>query len=388
MKIAFDSWVLSSRFRHQGTYVYAQSLIAEFKKIARLRPQVQFFLFTSPTNSHDAGLVQPSERFELVPASLLSHDKLWRLGGLAQAAGRAHADVIFAPTVSMFPVGTVPVVCTIHDVTPVVMPSHSKKVRILQRSLLWFSSRRAQMIITDSQCSKNDLLNLYRLPESRVKVIYLGYDKTLFNDDGADPGRQEVLLERLGLDRPYILHHGVIQPRKNLKRLIAAYRLMLSRNPNLELDLVLAGALGWEYEEILAAASERGHSGRVIIPGALEGPDLAMLIKGASLVVIPSLYEGFCLPMVEAMACTTPVIASNTSCLKEVSGGVLKYFDPHSIEDMATSIEQVLEDEKLRKELKQEGKKRAAFFNWHRCAEETLAVLTVCGSHTRSHKSE
>lgn len=374
MKIAFDSWVLSSRFRYQGTYVYAQSLIAEFKKIARSRPEVHFCLFTSPTNSNDAGLVEPSERFELASAPLLSRDKLWRFGGVAKAAARANADVIFAPTVSMLPVGSVPVVCTIHDVTPVVMPSHSKKVTLLQRSLLWASSRRARAIITDSECSKDDLLNLYGLPESMVKVVYLGYDKTLFNDGAADPVLQKKLRARLRLDRPYILHHGVIQPRKNLKRLIEAYRLMLSRSANLELDLVLAGALGWEYEEIMAAARE-SNCGRVIVPGTLEGPDLAMLIKTASLVVIPSLYEGFCLPMVEAMACGTPVIASKASCLQEISGGVLKYFDPYSIDDLAMCMEHALEDQELRGGLSLEGKRRAAFFDWRRCAEETLTVL-------------
>jgi alpha-1,3-rhamnosyl/mannosyltransferase len=100
-----------------------------------------------------------------------------------------------------------------------------------------------------------------------------------------------------------------------------------------------------------------------------------MLIKGAALVVVPSLYEGFCLPMVEAMACGAPVIAANTSCLPEVSGGVLKYFNPHSIDDMATCMEQALEDGELRKSLAREGKKRAAFFDWRRCAEDTLAVF-------------
>jgi glycosyltransferase involved in cell wall biosynthesis len=376
LKIAFDSWVLGSRFRYQGTYVYAQSLIAEFKKIARSVPDVRFCLFTSPANSNDAGLVEPSERFELAQSSLLGHDRLWRLGGITRAAARADADLIFAPTVSMFPVGKIPVVCTIHDVTPVVMPSHSKKVTLLQRTLLWFSAKRAQAIITDSQCSKNDLLNLYGLPEAKVKVVYLGYDKTLFNDVPADKELQSNLLSRLGIHRPYILHHGVIQPRKNLKRLIEAYRLMLSGKPTLEFDLVLAGGLGWEYADILAAARDEAADGsNVIIPGALAGPDLAMLIKGATLVVVPSLYEGFCLPMVEAMACDAPVIAANASCLPEVSGGVLKYFNPHSIEDMAACMERTLEDGELRKSLAREGKKRAAFFDWRRCAEDTLAVF-------------
>ena len=380
MKIAIDSWVLASRFRYQGTYVYAQSLIAEFAKVARTRPEIEFCLFTSPNNSHDAASIEPAKGFELTRAPLLAHDRLWRLGGASRAAAQAKADLMFAPTVSMLPMGSVPLVCTIHDVTPVTMPSHSLKVTLLQRSLLWCAARLARKIITDSECSRNDLINLYRLPESRISVVYLGYDKATFNDAAPDPGVQKSLLEKLSLEKPYILHHGVIQPRKNLKRLIEAYRLLLSRNHNLDFDLVLAGALGWEYEEVLAAARNgAGRTGRVVFPGTLNGPDLAVLIKGASLVVMPSLYEGFCLPMVEAMACGVPVIAANASCLPEISGGVLKYFSPYSIEEMAACMEQALEDDELRQKLAREGKKRAASFDWATCAAKTVAIFEESG---------
>ena len=378
MKIVIDSWVLSSRFRYQGTYVYAQSLLAEFRKMAQTTSEISFCLFTSPTNSNDAGSFQPRSGFELTAAPLLSHDRLWRLGGASLAARRAHADVVFAPTLSALPLGKVPLVCTIHDVTPVVMPSHSRKVTLLQKSLLWAVTRRASHIITDSECSRRDLMRLYGLPESKVSVVYLGYDKALFNDAPPEPEQRKKLLARLGLSKPYILHHGMIQPRKNLKRLIEAYRHVIARNSNLEFDLVLAGALGWEYEEIMAAANSPGR-GRIIFPGALSGDDLAMLIKSASLVVIPSLYEGFCLPMIESMACGVPVIASNGSCLPEISGGVLRYFDSCSIEEMAGSMEQALENDELRKTLAREGKSRAACFDWQRCAQETLAILTQCG---------
>jgi glycosyltransferase involved in cell wall biosynthesis len=378
MKIAIDSWVLSSRFRYQGTYVYAQSLLAEFRKMAQTGPGVSFCLFTSPANSNDAGSFQPAGGFELTAAPLLSHDRLWRLGGASLAARRAHADVIFAPTLSALPLG-IPLVCTIHDVTPVVMPSHSTKVTLFQRSLLWAVTRRASHIITDSECSRRDLMRLYGLPESKVSVVYLGYDKALFNDAPPDPEQQRKLLTRLELSKPYILHHGMIQPRKNLKRLIEAYRLVISRNANLEFDLVLAGALGWEYKEIMAAANSQG-TGRIVFPGALSGDNLAILIKSASLVVIPSLYEGFCLPLVEAMACGLPVIASNGSCLPEVSGSVLRYFDPCSVEEMARSMEQALENDELRKTLAREGKSRASCFDWQRCAEETLAILKQCAT--------
>ncbi|HKE30900.1 MAG TPA: glycosyltransferase family 1 protein [Candidatus Angelobacter sp.] len=370
---------MATRFRHQGTYVYARSLITEFKKITTTRPEIQFSLFTSPNNSNDAAQVGAARGFELTATSLLAHQHLWRIGGANIAAARTHAGLIFAPALSLLPVGRIPVVCTIHDVTPVVMPSHSLKVTLWQRTLLRSSAKRARAIIAVSVCSKNDLLRIYGIPESRVFVVYNGYDKANFNDAPADPERQKNLLARLRLDKPYILHHGVVQPRKNLKRLIEAWRLLRSRNPNLEFDLVLAGQRGWEYQEILAAGSNRAaNQGRVVFPGVLDDPDLAMLIKGASLVVMPSLYEGFCLPMVEAMACGVPTIASNNSCLPEISGGVLKYFDPLSIEEMAACMEQALEDGVLRQRLIQEGKRRAATFDWATCAEKTLAVLEGC----------
>lgn len=378
LKIAFDSWVLASRFRYQGTYVYAQSLLAEFKKMAQASSDVSFCVFTSPRNSNDAGTFAGGKGFELAAAPMLSNDRLWRLGAASFAARRAGADLIFAPTLSVVPWGKVPLVCTIHDVTPVVMPSHSRKVTLFQRSLLWSTTKMARHIITDSECSRRDLMRLYDLPESKISVVYLGYDKSAFNDVPPDPDQQKKLLSRLGLNRPYILHHGTIQPRKNLKRLIEAYRLMLSRNSNLELDLVLAGALGWEYEDIMSAA-QSSDRGRVIFPGALSQDDLAILVKSAALVVIPSLYEGFCLPMIESMACGVPVVASNASCLPEISGGVLKYFDPFSVEDMAACTESALEDDQSRKAMVQEEKQRAAFFDWQRCARETLAILKKCG---------
>jgi glycosyltransferase involved in cell wall biosynthesis len=188
------------------------------------------------------------------------------------------------------------------------------------------------------------------------------------------------LRTRFGLKRPYLWHHGVIQPRKNLKRLIEAYRLMLNRNPALECDLVLAGAKGWQYDDIVAAAAKNGNQrGCVILTGPLEDSDLATLLKGASLVVIPSLYEGFCLPMVESMACARPTIAANASCLPEVSGSVLQYFDPCSIEDMAACMERLLEDPEARTRLAQLGRERAATFSWKGCAEGTLRVLKRYG---------
>ena len=376
MKIAVDSWTLASRFRCQGTYVYAQHLIREFKKIAANDPEISFCLFASQGNKNDAAQIEPEKNFELRPAPMLDHDRLWRLGGVSMAAARANADLLFAPTAAMLPVGLVPVVCTIHDVTAVKVPSHSARVTRLLRFLLWVSAKFSRSVITDSQYSKQDIVDIYGVPESKVSVVYLGYDKAVFNSDPVDVDACVALMKRLGIERPYVLHHGTIQPRKNLQRLIEAYRLMLSRDRNLDLDLVLAGRLGWEYEAIVAAGNNNtGSRGRVIFSGILEDADLALLIRGASLVVIPSLYEGFCLPMVEAMACGTPTVVSNASCLPEISGNALAYFDPCSVEEIAAQMQSVLLDHELSAQLRNRGLERACEFSWERCAQETLRVL-------------
>jgi glycosyltransferase involved in cell wall biosynthesis len=374
MRIAFDSWTLASRFRHYGTYVYARNLIAEFKKIASNDPDLEFCLFTSKDNANDANAIEPGAGFELSRSSLLSRARLWRLGGAAFAAARAKADLIFSPTCNVLPIGSVPVVCTIHDAIPIRMPMDSKKVSMLLRFMTACSAKLSCAVITDSEWSKKDLIEIYGLPESKISVVYLGYEARVFHESASAEHDSRPLLERLGIKKPYIVHHGTIQPRKNLARLIAAYRLLLSRNKNLDHDLVLAGGLGWDYDEILRAASSH-EPGRVILSGALSDQDLATLVRSASLAVIPSLYEGFCLPMVESMACGTPTIAARASCLPEVSGGVLRYFDPYSVEDMAACMEEALENHDLRIELSRNGKERAANFRWDQCARETLSVF-------------
>jgi len=271
LRIAIDPWTLARRLRFQGTYVYAQNLLSEFKKTAAACSEVEFCLFTSSDDSNDAALLQPGERFELLRTPRLQNEFRWRLGGAGRAAARAHADLLFAPTTSMFPIGRVPVVTTIHDVTPIVMPSHSRKTTIISRSLLWSAARLSRAIITDSEWSKKDIVRIYKVPESKVSVVYLGYDRTVFNDVAADPGAQTALLQRLQINRSYLFHHGTIQPRKNLVRLIRAYDLLLERRPSLDLQLVLVGSLGWQFEEIVIASKQPRHC-QVILTGPLDGP--------------------------------------------------------------------------------------------------------------------
>jgi alpha-1,3-rhamnosyl/mannosyltransferase len=140
--------------------------------------------------------------------------------------------------------------------------------------------------------------------------------------------------------------------------------------------LVLAGPLAWQHEEtVIAAKSDSSARGKVILTGALNDRDLSLLVRGVLLEVIPSLYEGFCLPMVEAMASGVPTIAANSSCLPEISGGVLRYFNPNSVDEMTLCMETVLLSRDLQTELVQRGCERAQKFSWELCAEETLAIV-------------
>ncbi|HEX3154912.1 MAG TPA: glycosyltransferase family 1 protein [Candidatus Angelobacter sp.] len=379
MKIAVDSWTLASRFRCQGTYVYAQNLLREFKKLAREDTQIRFSLFASDRNGNDAIHIPPEDRFELCTSALLDHDRLWRFGGASLSASKSRADVMFIPTAATLPIGRVPAVCTIHDVTPITMPSHSRPVSAMQRVLLKGSARFSHTIITPSECSKRDIVTHLGVPEEKVVVIHDGCDQSLFNANPLDMAALVALRARLGIEKPYLIHHGTIQPRKNLKRLIEAFRLLLAENSNLDFDLVLAGRRGWASDDIVDTAAENSRRGRVILTGILDDSDLALLIKGASLAVVPSLYEGFSLPMVEAMACGVSTIASSTSCLPEISGNALAYFDPLSIEEIAICMQTVLRSSELRHGLRQKGIDRAREFTWEHCARQTLDVLIKTG---------
>jgi glycosyltransferase involved in cell wall biosynthesis len=308
---------------------------------------------------------------------LVRFDRLWRYGGATARAWLDGADIMLNPNGASLPIGTLlPTVTTIHDLTPMVMPCFPRRITFLLRFLLSRSARSSAAIITVSENSRQDIVRHCGVPLSKVHVVYEGYNRALFHDAPPEPGKLKALRARLGIGRPYVLHHGAVQPRKNLPRLIAAYAELLARNPKLDLDLVLAGPLAWQFEETVAAAkSACTGRGKVILTGGLSDEHLSLLLRGADMEVVPSLYEGFCLPMVEAMACGVPTIAAIGSCLPEISGGVLRYFDPYSVEEMAASMEEVLRSSDLRAELTGRGKQRARQFSWELCAQQTLDVV-------------
>lgn len=384
--IAMDTWILSRRYQNHGVHVYARQLLQYFQSSAA-QESIIFKPFVCASCDNVANGLAASNSFTPAESPLLKYDRLWRLGGASYTAARSEQDVIFSPHYQTMYMGELtPAVVTIHDVTPRFVQLDTRRLTALLRFFIWWSAKYSRAIITDSLHSKNDLIQYYGVPESKVSVIYLGYDKARFNRQPVDAAALAQMRAKFGLTRPYILNHGVDKPNKNLSKLVHSYRLMQARNPNLDIDLVLAGPMSIGLRNQIALSDNlSGSRGKVILTHAVNDEDLGLLVRDAALAVFPSLYEGFCLPMVEAMACGVPTICSNASCLPEISGGVLRYFDPFSPDSMATCMESAVEDSELRAELSLLGQKRAEEFDWTKCARQTLAVLKQAA--TRSEKA-
>lgn len=264
-----------------------------------------------------------------------------------------------------------PYVITVHDMTLSQMPRyHPWRKQLLVRPLVPLVARRATRVITVSSQARDDVVRLLRIPASRVSVI----------PEAAAPifrpvarAEQERVRERYGLRKPFVLYMGTLEPRKNLIRLIQAWHRLRQRAA-IPHQLVLVGAPGWQYGPIYAAARRLGYADDVIFAGYLPREDLPGLVCAADAFAFPSLAEGFGLPALEAMACGTPTLISDTPALREVAGDAALAANPRDVAALSAALERLLTDEPLRERLRGAGIARAALFSWRRTARETLAV--------------
>lgn len=268
------------------------------------------------------------------------------------------------------PIAPCPVVTTIHDVAfrrfPRLFPL---KHRLLLNWLIPLAVRQAAAILTGSEATRRDLIELFDArPEDVVVTPYAA-------DDSYRPMRRrdavEAVQQRLRVPAPYILSVGVLQPRKNLPRLVRAYNRIAPRIPH---RLVLVGKEGWAPEELREAVAETPVGKEVIFTGYVADADLPALYAAADLFVYPSLYEGFGLPVLEAMACGTPVITSRVSSLPEVAGDAGMLIDPTSEAALAEAMRELLQDPARRQMLSHRGQERARGFTWERTAQMTRDV--------------
>ncbi|MFQ5343414.1 MAG: glycosyltransferase family 4 protein [Anaerolineae bacterium] len=323
----------------------------------------------------------------LFPASLhLTHrvipwPRLWTHVRLSLELTRCQPDVLFVPSHVLPLVCPVPAIVTVHDLGYLAYPqAHGRFDRWY---LDWTTRRHARVaahLLADSEATRQDLIRHYGADPNRINIVYPGLDPAFRPID--DPDQLAVVRSRYGIHSDYVIHVGTLQPRKNLDRLLDAFERIDNSQltiHNSQFQLVFAGKPGWLASDLLARATAMGD--RVRLLGHVTQTDLPALISGARALAMPSLYEGFGFPVLEAMACGTPVVASNVSSLPEVAGDAALLVDPHDTNALADALAHILTDEDLRAELRRRGLQRARQFTWQRAAQQTLTILeSVAGT--------
>ncbi len=355
--------------RRTGTETYSLYLIRE---LLALGAEHSFRLyFRRPP---------PPDLFKGADLCVIPFPRLWTHLRLSWEMLRRPPDLLFVPAHVLPLVHPRRSVVTIHDLGFLSHPeAHTRGQNLYLRWSTRHNARAAAHILADSEATRRDLVRHYRTPPEKITVVYPGRDESLA--PVTDPAALAAVRRRYGLTGPYLLYVGTLHPRKNLLRLLRAFHRLRPAARNLQ--LVLAGKKGWLYDEIFAQVRDLGLGDRVLFPGYVPAEDLPALLGGATAFVYPSLYEGFGFPVLEAMACGTPVVCSNVSSLPEVAGDAALLVDPLDVEALASALARVVDDEGLRRELRARGFEQVRRFSWRRCAEQVLAVLEEVGRGRR-----
>jgi len=280
------------------------------------------------------------------------------------------AELYHATEHLLMPLRHVPTVLTVHDLIYQLFPQHHKRLNYwyLNAAMPLFV-RRADAIVTVSEASKRDLMTHYGLASSKIVVIY---EAASPNFQVPPPEAIARVRAKYHLPEHFMLHVGTIEPRKNLPRLLEALERLRERDA--QISLVIVGSKGWLYGDFFRRLEVSPARHAVLLPGYIPDEDLPAFYAAAEVTVVASVYEGFGLPILESMACGTPVVSSCTSSLPEFGGDAARYFDPYDVEAMTEAIGSVLRDEAACLEMRERGLLQAAKFSWSRAAEETMAL--------------
>lgn len=307
--------------------------------------------------------------------------KMWTQFGLPLKLflEKEKPDIFFTPTHYAPRFSPISTVISIMDLAYLKYPEMFTKKDLYQlKNWTSYSVKNAKLVFTISQSSKNDIIRFYNIDSQKIKVIYPGIKSE--SEIMKNKLSFKEVSEKYNISKNFILFVGTLQPRKNITKLIEALSLLLNKDGgihlnNKNLQLIIVGKKGWQYEEILSAPEKFGVTENVKFLDFVSNDELDILYKNALVFCLPSLYEGFGLPVLEAMQKGCPVITSNVSSLPEAGGSAALYFDPNNTNDIANKLEVVILNKKLRNEMIRQGYEHIKKFSWDKSAKETLKAL-------------
>ncbi|MFA7171541.1 MAG: glycosyltransferase family 1 protein [Candidatus Paceibacterota bacterium] len=380
MKIAFYADEIA-REGGRGVKTYSLEII---KNLLEIDDKNQYCLYSSGDISEKI----KSPKAKLIFAEPGKH--FWAFSVFTKLIKKDRPDVVFMP-IQTFPFfafrGNKPkVVVTVHDVAFRLFP---EQFTFLRRKLLEFHTKRsirlADSIIVPSEATKKDILRFYDVNPEKIRVIYHGYSKKLVKN----PEKRDEEVKSLTANSPYILFVGSIQPRKNIVRLAEAFAIVKGSQKYADLKLVICGGKGWMYEKIYEEIAKNPFAADIILTGSVSDELLSSLYQNAQFFVLPSLYEGFGLPVLEAMSFGLPVVCANNSSLSEIVGDAGLLVDEYDVQNIADKLEMLLSSQSLKAELAEKSLERIESFSWKKSAEETLQVIKEVGPpHFRGPSSK
>ncbi len=355
MRIAIDA----RKLRDFGIGTYIRNLLIE---LSRLDQSTEYVVLCRPRDVEWEEVLGPNFRMVPEPAPTYSLAEqiripisLWREG----------VTLVHEPHYVLPPAIRCRSVVTIHDCIHLMFPQYlpSRLAYVYAKGSMWIATRKADRILTVSEASKRDILRFFDVPPDKVSVIYNGIDERFLGP--ADTKRMDLVRQRYQLDHPFILYVGNIKPHKNIERLIDAFGRARGGGPE-HLKLIIIGDELSKYPALRQAVHRHKLDKHVRFLGFQPHETLAAFYRLARAFVFPSLYEGFGLPPLEAMACGTPVVTSNVSSLPEIAGRAALLVDPRDTDAIAEGIGRAVNDEALRADLAARGLARAREFSWAR----------------------
>lgn len=365
-RIGINAHLLSpvSGYRRAGIHQYIARVL---DYLPRVNDQTLYTIYT-----RDSAAIKPRVGFNIVPSSWPTEKRsvriLWEQSAWPMQAAIEKLDLLHSMAFVTPLIGRIPTVVTVYDLSFIHFPEKFPAMqRLYLQSQTARSVRQARRVITISDASRQDLHRFFSVPLDKIDVVLPGVEQ----DFRPLPEDQIAAFRKnRGMTREFILHVGTLQPRKNIPTLLKA--LAKSKTP--QLDLVLAGAKGWQYDEVFNMVRSLGLEARVHFAGYVADEELPFWYNAARALVFPSVYEGFGMPIVEAMACGTPVIAARSSSIPEAGGEAALYFNPQDYETLAKHINDVTADKHLADRMRQASRSQACKFSWERAGLETAQV--------------